>query len=96
MQLIDAKVLKQDLMMYGLIVFADMDLVTKAMKIVNRQPEIDAVPVMHGTWIDMGDFEQCSVCTATHLKTIQTVYGNVTWIKSDYCPACGARMSDEI
>lgn len=45
MGLIDKKVLKQDLMMYGLIVFADMDIVTKAMKIVNRQLEIDAVPV---------------------------------------------------
>ena len=44
-KLIDAKVLKQDLMMYGLIVFADMDVVTKAMKIVNRQLYVDAVPV---------------------------------------------------
>jgi len=44
-KLIDVKALKQDLMMYGLIVFADMDVVTKAMKIVNRQPDIDAVPV---------------------------------------------------
>lgn len=42
--LIDAKVLKQDLMLYGLAVFADMDLVTNAVKIVNRQPDVDAVP----------------------------------------------------
>lgn len=55
---------------------------------------IDAVPVKHGKWIDMADFEQCSVCTATHLKTIQTVYGKATWIKSDYCPSCGARMEE--
>lgn len=45
MMLIDAKVLKQDLMLYGLIVFADLDLVTKAVKIVNRQIEVAAVPV---------------------------------------------------
>ena len=43
--LIDAKALKQDLMMYGIIVFADLDLVTKAVKIVNSQLEVDAVPV---------------------------------------------------
>ena len=48
-KLIDVKTLKQDLMMYGLIVFADMDVVTKAMKIVNRQIEIDAIPV---DWIE--------------------------------------------
>lgn len=44
-KLIDAKVLKQDLMRYGLIVFMDLDLVTKAVKIVNHQLEVDAVPV---------------------------------------------------
>lgn len=42
--LIDVKVLKQDLMRYGLIVFMDLDLVTKAVKIVNSQLEVDAVP----------------------------------------------------
>lgn len=43
-----------------------------------------------GKWIDMGDFEQCSVCTATRLKEIQTVYGKAQWIKTRYCPNCGA------
>lgn len=48
-----------------------------------------------GKWIDMGDFEQCSVCMTTHLKTIHTKYGAVIWMKSDYCPYCGARMADK-
>ena len=46
MGLIDSKALKQDLMLYGLIVFADLDFVNKAVKIVNRQPTVDAVPVV--------------------------------------------------
>lgn len=45
-----------------------------------------------GKWIDMGDFEQCSVCTWTHLKEVNTVYGTAIWIKSAYCPNCGADM----
>ena len=48
-----------------------------------------------GKWIDMGDFEQCSVCTGTHLKTVNTVYGKAIWIKSAYCPNCGADMGGE-
>ena len=45
-----------------------------------------------GEWIDMGDFEKCSVCKATHLKEFQSYYGKVAWIKTPYCPQCGARM----
>ena len=45
-----------------------------------------------GRWIDMGDFEQCSVCTGTHLKEMQTMYGKAIWIRTPYCPNCGARM----
>ena len=45
-----------------------------------------------GEWIDMGDFEQCSVCKGTRLKEFQSYYGKVTWIKTPYCPSCGAKM----
>lgn len=45
-----------------------------------------------GEWIDMGDFEQCSVCKGTHLKEFQSYYGKTTWIKTPYCHNCGARM----
>ncbi len=45
-----------------------------------------------GKWIDLGDCEQCSKCKGTHLKEIQTVYGKATWIKSKFCPNCGAKM----
>ena len=45
-----------------------------------------------GEWVDMGDFEQCSVCKGTRLKEFQSYYGKVTWIKTPYCPSCGAKM----
>ena len=48
-----------------------------------------------GEWIDMGDFEQCSVCKGTHLKEFQSYYGKTTWIKTPYCPHCGADMRKE-
>ena len=37
-----------------------------------------------GEWIDMGDFEQCSVCEGTHLKEFETRYGKALWVKSKY------------
>ena len=60
--------------------------------IIERLPAIDAEPVRHGHWIDCADFEQCSECKGTQLKTINTIYGAATWMKTDYCPNCGAKM----
>ena len=60
--------------------------------LVDKQPTIEP---KKGKWIDMGDFEQCSACTGTHLKEVNTVYGKAIWIKSAYCPNCGADMRDK-
>ena len=61
------------------------------MKITIEVP--DGTPKQRaGKWIDLGDCEQCSKCKGTHLKEIQTVYGKATWIKSKFCPNCGAKM----
>lgn len=57
--------------------------------------ELDALPSAdrpQGHWIDMADFEQCSECHGTHLKEVDTYYGKATWIKTDFCPNCGADM----
>lgn len=48
-----------------------------------------------GHWIDMADFEQCSECRGTHLKEVDTYYGKAIWIKTDFCPNCGADMRGE-
>ena len=63
-------------------------------KMIDSMAVVDAVPVVHGHWIDMGDFEQCSACSGTHLKRFETYYGTVTWMKTDYCPNCGAKMDE--
>lgn len=55
----------------------------------------DVKPVVRGKWIEVGEFEQCSVCLGTRLKQIETYYGAVTWIKTNYCPNCGADMREE-
>ena len=68
--------------------------VRDAMKDVDKQPTVDAVPVVHGHWIDMGDFEQCSECKGTRLKEFNSFYGKVTWIRTAYCSHCGARMDE--
>lgn len=59
--------------------------------LINSMPTIKAEP-KHGHWINMGDFEQCSVCNGTHLKEFQTYYGKAIWVKTPYCPNCGAKM----
>ena len=59
---------------------------------VERLNAIPSARPKEGKWIDMGDFEQCSACKGTHLKEVQTYYGKATWVKTDFCPSCGADM----
>lgn len=73
----------------------ELSLLQRDIIIVQEQPTVDAVPVRHGKWIDMADFEQCSVCTGTHLKEVQGYYGKMLWVKTPYCPNCGARMVED-
>lgn len=58
-----------------------------AVSIINKAPTIDAVPVVHGRWINnrRGFWElcDCSICGA-----IQPTTGRVP----KYCPNCGAMM----
>lgn len=70
-------------------------LATKAIESIEMASPADVKPVVRGEWISMGDFEQCSACKGTHLKKVKTYYGEVIWLKSDFCPNCGAAMSEE-
>lgn len=57
---------------------------------IQDAPTIDAVPVVHGKWID-GMFEPyCSECDADALNN---VYGQS--VRSRYCPHCGTKMDLE-
>ena len=65
------------------------------LKDIEEQPTVDAEPVRHGKWIDMGDYWKCSECMCTQLKKIPTVYGDITLEESKYCPYCGAKMEKD-
>lgn len=69
-----------------------VDEITNCIAEVVNAPSIEP---KRGEWIDMGDFEQCSVCKGTRLKEFQSYYGKTTWIKTPYCPNCGADMRKE-
>lgn len=62
--------------------------------IIFDAPTIEIPKVVHGYWIDMGDFESCSVCKSTQLKKFESMYGTAerVWTKTSYCPDCGAKM----
>ena len=61
-------------------------------EVLDGIPAADVVERKTGKWVDMGDFEQCSACKGTHLKEFESYYGKVMWIKTPYCPYCGAKM----
>ena len=63
---------------------------------VNKATEIDAAPVVRGEWVTtrtiIHDGEPyCSLCGQEALAE----YGRHTYIKSNYCPNCGAKMESE-
>lgn len=41
---------------------------------------------------DMGINLRSTLCSGTRLKAFQSYYGKTTWIKTPYCPQCGAIM----
>lgn len=61
---------------------------------IKNVPTIDAVPVVHGEWIDMQEDDstegmwRCSVCWSDRYFDIMTP----TECGCFYCPNCGAKM----
>ena len=56
-------------------------------------PTIDAVPMVHGKWIDSAEHGGYCVCSACH-----DCYVDGEWViggKWSYCPNCGAKMDKE-
>jgi hypothetical protein len=47
----------------------------------NSIPAVDAVPVVHGAWIQMNGHRYCNVCGHKDSP-----------ILTKYCPSCGAKM----
>lgn len=60
-------------------------------KVIDAQPSVDAVPVVHGRWkeADDGDGAVCSVCG----EDFCNIYLEVE--RFNHCPNCGALMDLE-
>ena len=65
--------------------------VCDAINAVEDVNAIDAVPVVHRRWIEVGDFIwKCSVCGAEDCYAY--TWGEVKRQDDLYCPKCGAKM----
>ena len=66
--------------------------------LVELQPTVDAVEVVHGYWKEwwcdeyITYFHKCSVCGWDALTKEETAHDEVL---SNYCPNCGAKMDGE-
>ena len=58
-----------------------------------RIAELEAQLPKEGEWIDMGDFEMCSVCKIAQRKKYRQYNGGFMWVRTDFCPKCGSRMA---
>ncbi len=54
-------------------------------------PAVDAVPVVHGRWIEDHDYLKCPKC-GVMVKWDFTFFDIGNW---NYCPNCGAKMDEK-
>lgn len=65
-----------------------------AVEVLENAPTVEAVPIIHGYWIDMqeddatGGMWRCSVCSSDRYFDIMTPAECGCY----YCPNCGAKM----
>ena len=82
----------------------DEDSCYNVINVLDREPTIDAVPVVHGEWIwDIDGMDwgigswKCKNCHArpnTYWQCDSTI-NPLTFAGSSYCPNCGAKMDGE-
>lgn len=67
------------------------DMIWEFIRVVNKRPTVDAIPVVHEHWIssEFDGFDRCSNCKAIW---------DVSLTKKNrffrHCPKCGARMDE--
>lgn len=92
MRLIDAKALMSALMQnryHHANTEREKSLLQRCEDIVNEQPTIEAVPVVHGEWVENDN--GCRVCSVCDSEAYwDTDYGQQLF---GWCPYCGARMT---
>lgn len=60
-------------------------------RLLEKAPTVDAVPVVHGRWIEDHDYLKCPEC-GVMVKWDFTFFDIGNW---NYCPNCGAKMDIE-
>ena len=70
----------------------DLNGVTTCLQVLNEQPTVDAVEVVHGYNIDHDtpSLFECSIC---HWSCWDTYCGDTD--EYNYCPNCGAKMDGD-
>ena len=105
-RLIDANALRQmfdereadDVELYGGVHIVECFPADDAKEIVDQMPTVDAVEVVHGRWIKYKDEKFIGYDADGRIKYRNVYYyncdkcGHGTAAKSNYCPACGAKM----
>ena len=59
---------------------------------IDKEPTMEAVPVVHGKWVIDGEFIDCSVCKRE--KWSRVPYEDLVK-RFRFCPNCGAKMGGE-
>lgn len=79
------------------------DCMMRVKSMVSKAPAADAVPVVHGRWVDITRYNDgerviatCSRCRDRgEVRTTRTEFG--LWeIDSPCCPSCGAKMDGDV
>lgn len=88
MTLIDRDALLEELnWLYDACSYSSKSNVADMIDRVESQPDVDAVPVVHGEWIPVkGGFRKCSRCGIAFSILANAVCNR------DFCPNCGAKM----
>ena len=61
-------------------------------KLIDEVPIVDAVPVVHGRWIELGSDDTDDFCwKCSNCNEVQFEYPG----RNNYCPNCGAKMDLE-
>lgn len=60
--------------------------------LINNQPTVDAVPMVHGRWVHLGGDEWC--CSACGF--VITTEGSWEKPTKKYCEDCGAKMDEGV
>ena len=68
-------------------------LLDRDIRLLNEQPSADVAPVVHGRWIDKGEYAVCTECggrSGTQYDGVEPIP-----LMTQFCPNCGAKTDGE-